>query len=208
MRSDWLVAEGETRVVQVDVVELLANHQVGKEAALGGDEISTPERHLEFVAEPGIVRRPRVEIAGSGAEMEIPAGIVEARDVGADLRAGEGLALLVVTIGVCRIDRGAALSRDADRIRAGRDVHLASDAPGPDAATGLVRGGIGWRRHEGAALLGQECRIDAADRRGNGRAGGAGRNRQRADIVNSGWSRKLRGGAVLERRGDLSERAG
>jgi hypothetical protein len=64
------------RIVQVDVVKLLADHQVGEEASLGSDEISTPERHLEFIAEPGIVCRARVEIAGGGqVNISSPAGI-------------------------------------------------------------------------------------------------------------------------------------
>ena len=105
MRPDRLVGERKSRVVQVDVVELLANHQVGKEASLGGDEIGAEEGDFEFVAEAGIVGGPRTEIAGRGAEMEIPAVIVETCDVGADLRAGEGLALLIVAVGGRGIDR-------------------------------------------------------------------------------------------------------
>ena len=119
MCPDRLIAESKRRIVQVDVVKLLANHQVGKEASLGGDEVGAPERDFEIVAEAGVVGGPRTEIAGRGSEMEIPARIVQTCDVGADLRAREGLALLVVTVGRRRIDHGAALGRNADRIRGG-----------------------------------------------------------------------------------------
>ena len=206
------IADRKRRIVQVGVVKLLTNHQVGEEASLGGDEVSTPERDFEIVAEASVVGGPRTEIAGRRSKMEIPARVVQTCDVGADLRAREGLALLVVTIGRRRIDHSAALGRNADRIRGGRDVRLTADAARPNAAAGLIGRGIGGGRHEGTALLGEEGRADVADCRGNRRTRGAGRNCQRADIVDDVWSRNLRGGAVLERRGEgrrsLSERAG
>ena len=124
MRPDRLVGERKSRVVQVDIVELLANHQVGKEASIGGDKIGAEEGDFEFVAEAGIVGGPRTEVAGRGPEMQIPAVIVETCDVGSDLRAREGLGLLIVAVGGRGIDDGAALGRNADGIRRGAEVRL------------------------------------------------------------------------------------
>src|SRR6185436_7246058 len=64
MGPNRLIAEGEARVVQVDIVELLANHHVGEEASLGGDKVGAPEGDFEIVAEASVVSGPRAEIAG------------------------------------------------------------------------------------------------------------------------------------------------
>ena len=205
---DGLVGEGKGRVVQVDIIELLANHQVGKEASLGGDKIGAEEGDFELVAEAGIVGGSRAEIAGRGPQMQIPAVVVETRDVGADLRAREGLGLSIVAVGGRGIDDGAALGRNADGIRRGAEVHLAADAAGPYAAAWLIRHGIGRRRYEGAALLGEESRIDVADRRRNRRAGGAGRDRKRADVGDRERGCDLRGRAILGRRGEWRRHLG
>jgi len=95
MRADRLIEEVQSRIIRVDIVEFLANHQVGEEAAMGRGEIGSEERHLERVVEPVVVGLLRAEIAGGGAEMNVPAAPVEAGDVGAELNAFEALVLRV-----------------------------------------------------------------------------------------------------------------
>ena len=73
MGADRLIEKVQSRIIRADIVELLANHQVGKEAAVGRGEIGSEEWHLEVVAETAVVGLLRAEIAGGGAEMDVPA---------------------------------------------------------------------------------------------------------------------------------------
>src|SRR5664279_207390 len=93
MASDGLVRETETWIIQVHIIELLAHHEIGEEAASCGDQIGPKERHFEIVAESGVVGRFRTEVARRSPEMQVPAVPVEAGDVCANLSTGEGLTL-------------------------------------------------------------------------------------------------------------------
>jgi hypothetical protein len=206
VRADRLIEEVRAEIVDVDVVELLTNHQVGEEAALGRDHVGPEERHLEGVAEAVIVGLLRAEIAGRGSEMDVPAVPVQARDVGTGLHGRE---VLVLRIGArCRggVDDGAADGAHACGTRAGFDVDLATDCARPNAAAGLIRRGIGRRGYERAALLGQKDRVDVADRprqRGSGRPR---RDGETSDIVDR--PSDLRGVTVLREGGRGTQQKG
>src|SRR5258706_7513369 len=93
MCPDRLIEEVEARIVEGNVVEVLANHQVRKKPAPGRNQIGPEERYLNGIAESVVVVLLRPEIACGSAEMNVPAVPIEARDICADLHARKSLML-------------------------------------------------------------------------------------------------------------------
>src|SRR5258706_14689050 len=93
MCPDRLIEEVEARIVEGNVVEGLANHQVRKKPALGRNQVGPEERYLNGIAECVVVVFLRPEIACGSAEMDVPAGPIEARDICAALHGGKSIML-------------------------------------------------------------------------------------------------------------------
>src|SRR5262249_1899129 len=117
------------RIVDGHVVVFLADHDVGKEAAIGGYEVGAHERHLnaDFRHTVEIVPSGRAEEAGRGSQMHVPAAHIQLGNIGADLETRENLVQVVVALGVDHSASGGAgagsvVGRDA----LGRD--FAADA--------------------------------------------------------------------------------
>src|SRR5262249_52418398 len=102
MRRERLVEEIRAGIVEVHIVEVVAYHAVGKEAALGDHQVGPGKRDLETRGGRTCYPRRRKallgcrgEIAGRGADVDVPTvPHVEARDVRTDLDAPEALMLL------------------------------------------------------------------------------------------------------------------
>ena len=111
LRVELLTVEIVERAVQVDVVELRAEHDIGEEVPVGRDQVGAGERDLDVGLErhdPELLLAAQFQVAGRGADVDVPAAHVEPRHVRADLDAAEGLALDAVAGGLLVDREGSA----------------------------------------------------------------------------------------------------
>src|SRR5262249_23657579 len=134
--TDLLSEQPHGRVGQVGAVELLTNHQVREEAAVGRYTVKSHKRHVEPGLAAEIVGCIRGEIARRGTAVQIPAVDVEPGDVLADLNAAKSLAYRTGAVEI----RGGPERRveDAGIDAASRDGvepvrYFAADAANPEA---------------------------------------------------------------------------
>src|SRR6266516_3478478 len=160
------------RVVQRVLKKIRANLAVDKETTFGRRGVNADERHLKLVLEGATVRilrsrrgnivGTRTEVAGRGADMEIPAADVQVREIRSSLYPGKRQPSLIVTGDGSRhcLAKGSNVGCGAGVL--GGDIP--TDGAGPDAAALLIWHWIGRRADERGALS-QECRIGGIDRR-------------------------------------------
>jgi hypothetical protein len=99
-RSDLLAEQARRGSSQIGAVEFLAHHDIGKETAMGGNQISAKEWHLELSRTAEIVGGAGRQITRRRAEVNVPVAPVEPGNVLTDLRAAERLAHAPRAVGV------------------------------------------------------------------------------------------------------------
>ena len=107
---DRLREEAGTGIAQCDIVEVLFQQRIGEEPAVGRDPIGADKRNLDVAGE-SIVEGSRIgfQIAGRGAEVQVPAVPVQPCGIGADLEAGIVFTDFVVAV-VAAFPRATRLS--------------------------------------------------------------------------------------------------
>ena len=148
------------RIVQTVLIEVGPELPIDEEVAPCGGGVNADKRDLKQILESaaeriersrgGRVSRLCADIAGCGADMDIPAADIQARHVRSDLATGKAQ-----VVGIVASDRSGLSHAGSLHVRGHADAlgrHFSADPTSPDAAAFLVRDGIGGRADEGGRL--------------------------------------------------------